>query len=135
MTSNGRIYLGPSVTMEDKAIILALITLAKISLNMLWLKLLLACNITTLIIINLLTRSQIQQSTMLLSLDSWDSQACRVTWKKKLRKPPDKAKTNNNQKSSIFWMTLPIGFFLIGMNIEIGIFNSEREILTDNFGK
>ena len=64
------IYLGPSGTMEDNDISLVLIVLAKISLKILFVELSLARDIATLIIINLVTRQQTQQSIMLLLFDS-----------------------------------------------------------------
>ena len=67
---------------------------------------------------------QIQQSTVLLSSDSWNSRARCVAWKQRLQKPPDKTKTNNNQITLIF---LSIKFNLIQMNPVNAIFLSEGE--------
>jgi hypothetical protein len=116
MTSNDRIYSGPSATMEDDEFFL-----------LLWVQLSLARDIATSVITNLLAMSQIQQSTVLLSPDSWNPRARRVTRKQKLRTPPDKTKTNNNQKSSIFWITLPTSFHVFRMNPANGTFNSEGD--------
>jgi hypothetical protein len=74
---------------------------------------LLARNIATSVIKNLLIMLQIQQSTVLLSSDSWNSRARCVAWKQRLQKPPDKTKTNNNQITLIFFS---IKFNLIQMN-------------------
>ena len=116
------IHSGPSATMEDKE--------AGISLMMLLVQLSLARDIATLVFTNLqITDSTINRIFIAGFLESMSSS---VTWKQKLRKPPDKILSHNNQKSSLFRITLPITFHLIGMNIANGTFNSEGEITINN---